>query len=390
METPTPSPLGIYIHIPFCRQKCDYCGFYSVPVGNMGPHERDTLLKGYAEKLCEEIERKSATLEGFMADTVYFGGGTPSLLEPESAAVVMDRLRAAFPCDASGREVTLECNPEDFSAKKMSGYVEAGVNRVVLGVQTLNGRLRRTIGRAGPLCDQALLDAFFSAQGFTRCIDIIAGIPGQKKEQLSEEVEVLAGYRPEHVSAYMLGVEKGTPLHGRISLPVRFEAGQKALFTTVIDRLTARGYRHYEVSNFALPGHESRHNMKYWRFMPYAGFGAGAHSFIRGERYFNSPDVDGYMGGRESRIIRDERSPGAAAAEYIMTGLRLMEGISLNDYREKAGMSVDERLMLKLRDHEKRGLIQIEESGDDRRVRITRKGFYVIDAVVYGLVEHLL
>jgi coproporphyrinogen III oxidase-like Fe-S oxidoreductase len=100
--------------------------------------------------------------------------------------------------------------------------------------------------------------------------------------------------------------------------------------------------------------------------------------------------VDGYMCGRESRIIRDERSPGAAAAEYIMTGLRLMEGISLNDYREKAGMSVDERLMLKLRDHEKRGLIQIEESGDDRRVRITRKGFYVIDAVVYGLVEHLL
>lgn len=390
METPAPAPLGVYIHIPFCRQKCDYCGFYSIPVGHLSLRERDSLLKRYILKLCEEIERKAAALEGYMVDTVYFGGGTPSMLEPESTAMVMDRLRVAFPCRPAGREVTLECNPEDFSSQRMAGYTEAGVNRVVLGVQTLNGRLRRAIGRAGPLCSRAMLDAFFSARGITRCIDIIAGIPGQEKKQLSEEIEILAAYGPEHVSAYMLGVEKGTPLHGRITLPGRFEAGQKALFNSLMDRLKRRGYRHYEVSNFALPGHESRHNMKYWRFMPYAGFGAGAHSFIRGERYCNSPDVEAYLGGKGCRVIRDERSAGAAAAEYIMTGLRLMEGISLDDYREKAGMSVDEKLMVKLRDHEQRGLIQIEEIGGDRRVRITGKGFFVIDAVVYGLVEHLL
>ncbi|HDP79837.1 MAG TPA: radical SAM protein, partial [Spirochaetes bacterium] len=259
--------LGVYLHIPFCRQKCDYCGFYSIPVGRLDQSERAALLDRYADRLVGEIVQRVDDFRDCAVDTVYFGGGTPSLLAPETVARVMEALSRSMGFAGGPVEVTLECNPEDFSPGRIRQYGDAGINRVVLGLQTLERENREFIGRSSSVISRGLAEEFMAVEGIGHCLDLIIGIPS-KKRYLPDEIGMIAALGADHISAYLLSVEEHTPLAGRFVEPEEFQELQREAFMATRAALMARGYHHYEVSNYCLPGKESRHNMKYWKFMP--------------------------------------------------------------------------------------------------------------------------
>jgi oxygen-independent coproporphyrinogen-3 oxidase len=235
-----------------------------------------------------------------------------------------------------------------------------------------------------------MLDEFFGIEGITHCIDVIIGIPGQEENSLKKELDDLCGYRPEHISAYVLSVENGTPLYGRMNLTPEAEDSQKKLFDAARETLKRLGYNHYEISNFSLPGFESRHNMKYWKFMPYAGFGPGAHSFYSGERYINRMSASEYISEKRTLLERDIRSAGARMAEYIMTGMRLLEGISLKSFEESMRDKMPGAVYEGFIRMEACGLIVISKCNGDEVFSLTDKGVCQMDAVIYEIVEPIL
>lgn len=378
---------GIYIHVPFCRRKCDYCAFYSVPAPCALPGF--LVPERYIRVLTDEIRERLLAAGFASADTVYFGGGTPSLMSADQVSAVLGVVRQCAELD-DGAEITLEMNPGDVSAAALEGYRDASVNRIVLGVQTLNGRLHGVIGRSAAFCTTGDLDVFFGVPGIVHCADIITGIPTQSADELARDIDLVAQYRPSHISAYSLSVEKNTPLAGRMSLDAAAESEQAALFEAAMERLKGHGYEHYEISNYALPGFRSRHNLKYWRFDPYIGFGPGAHSFVRGERYINAMTVEDYMASGRVVLDHDERRPGSAAAEYIMTGLRLLDGISLDELEERLGLRLPGPVMVRMRKAEADGLAVLSDTGEGRLIRLTTRGIMIADRVIYGIVEPLL
>jgi oxygen-independent coproporphyrinogen-3 oxidase len=219
-------------------------------------------------------------------------------------------------------------NPEDFTTDKVRGYVSSGVNRIVLGIQSLNKALRRTIGRRGNTEVRKILDKFFLQQGFNRCIDLITGIPGQTYENCLEDLIIISGYRPEHISLYLLSVERGTPLSERLITDDLFDDMQLTVWGRSIDFLVNEGYNHYEISNFSLPGFESIHNSKYWHFIPYAGFGAGAHSFTGSTRYSNNMLLNDYIRQKHAVYTFDNRNESDIVVEFFMTALRDLRGFT--------------------------------------------------------------
>jgi oxygen-independent coproporphyrinogen-3 oxidase len=379
---------GIYLHIPFCRAKCHYCDFYSVP---LSPADRDGALPGaYAARLEAELGERLAECAGDTADTLYFGGGTPSLLPP---AVVGSIIRAAgkwMPIE-SGAEITLEMNPEDAVSGRILAFADAGVTRLVIGYQTSRRGFHALIGRSTALPDGEVLDTFFGTGSLERGIDVMTGLPGQDPEDAAAEIDFVAGYRPHHISVYCLTVERGTELGRSFTPPADFGLRQRECLEAVMDRLGARGYRHYEISNFSLPGHESRHNIKYWTFRPYLGFGPRAHSFHHGERYSNNLTVDQYCAARRIELVRDERTPRDRAVEYIMTGLRMMDGISLRGLSGSAGHDFTDAQWDRARSLKSRGLLEIRDgAAGDTVLALTGEGMFLSNAVVYELVEVLM
>jgi oxygen-independent coproporphyrinogen-3 oxidase len=377
---------GIYIHIPFCRKKCDYCNFYSVPVGPFG--SSGVVPDAYIRKLSDEISDRLPGLNISAADTVYFGGGTPSLLTPDQVGGILGLLRGRVKLD-HGAEITLEMNPGNLSTEKLSGFRDAGVNRVVLGVQTLSERLHRMIGRSAAQCTMRDLDVFFGVSSLIHCVDLIAGIPSERSEELLYDIDVVAGYGPRHISAYLLSVEKNTPLAGRMVPDAAAESEQALQFELTVEQLKKHGYDHYEISNHALPGFESRHNMKYWRFEPYAGFGPGAHTFVQGERFINAMTVEEYLASERAFLTRDVRTPRSAMVEYILTGLRLMRGMSIDEMEKRLAYDLPDSVLERIKKAESDGLIiMYEEEG--RLMSLSERGIMIADKVIFGIVEPLL
>ena len=377
---------GIYIHVPFCRAKCDYCGFYSVPLEGAG--DRPAVPDRYVRRLHDEIRERlpAAALSG--ADTVYFGGGTPSLLDPEQVGGILG-LCAGCVALAPGAEVTIEMNPCDLSVEKLEGYREAGVNRAVLGVQTLSPRLHDLIGRSAAVCTVKDLDLFFGVPGLVLCADLIAGTPTQSAEELARDIDIIAGYRPPHVSAYLLSIEKKTPLAARVAPDAALEAEQAASFGTLAGRMKEHGYERYEISNYAFPGFESRHNMKYWLFEPYIGFGPGAHSFIGGERYINTMSAGEYCSDGSFVLEHDARTARSAAVEYLLTGLRLMRGVSLRDMEARLSLHLPAAVLERIGQAALDGLI-VTEGRRDSVIRLSDRGILLADRVIYSIVEPII
>jgi oxygen-independent coproporphyrinogen III oxidase len=376
---------GIYIHIPFCRRKCDYCGFYSVPLEGESPAVPDA----YERRLHEEIRERLPAAAFPHADTVYFGGGTPSLLDPAQVSGIL-RLLAEHVALEPGAEITIEMNPGDLSVEKLEGYRDAGVSRAVLGVQTLSPRLHNLIGRSAAVCTGKELDLFFGVDGIVHCVDLIAGIPSQSGEELACDLDIIAGYRPLHISAYLLSIEKKTPLAARITPDATLESGQAACFETLACSLRAYGYQQYEISNYAVPGYESRHNMKYWRFEPYIGFGPGAHSFVNDERYINTMSVGEYLGCGRFNLEHDARTASSAAVEYLMTGLRLLSGLSLRAMEARLAFHMPDEVRDRIGKAAYEGMVMVSDGDGGRMIRLSEKGLLIADRIIYSIVEPLL
>jgi oxygen-independent coproporphyrinogen-3 oxidase len=373
--------LGIYIQVPFCQTKCTYCNFHT------GVVSRDRY-QPYANAVCREIAdgivapafspaisssghgfsraESSITPEGvstpeaheLLADTVYFGGGTPSLLDPAALAKILDTLRATHLFETP--EITLEADPETISAEKANSWLAAGFNRISLGVQSFNDRELQSTGRMHRRADITRSAGILRAVGFDNIsVDLIVGLPHQTRESWEQSVSELLDLRPEHISIYMLEVDEGSHL-GKESLAggTRYSAAaippddiQAEFYDSACTRLATVGYDHYEISNWALPGRRSRHNLKYWQREPYLGLGAGAHSFDGKSRWANVHDSARYVAMIEQGITPREQiepvTPGQALEEEFFLGLRQLDGIDLarieRDYASPSANGARER-----------------------------------------------
>jgi oxygen-independent coproporphyrinogen III oxidase len=327
--------LGVYIQVPFCQTKCTYCNFHT------GVVSRDRY-QPYANAVSREI-LESATPRSDRArivDTVYFGGGTPSLLDPSALAKILDPLRSTYLFETP--EITLEADPETITTEKAKSWLAAGFNRISLGVQSFNDRELQTTGRMHRRADIHRAVEILRAAGFENIsVDLIIGLPHQTRESWETSVGTLLDLRPEHISIYMLEVDEGSHL-GKESLAggTRYSAAaippddtQAEFYDSACARLAAAGYDHYEISNWALPGRSSRHNLKYWQREPYFGFGAGAHSFDGKTRWANVHDSAKFVALIEQGISpREQIEPVTleqALEEEFFLGLRQLDGIDL-------------------------------------------------------------
>jgi len=374
---------GVYIHWPFCLSKCPYCDFNS--------HVRRALIDEtrFARAFAAEIATTAARVGGRTVSTIFFGGGTPSLMQPATIASVLDALARHWTI-ARDVEVTLEANPTSVEAARFRGYRSAGVNRVSLGVQALDDRALAELGRLHSA--QEALEAVAVARGiFDRySFDLIYARPQQMPRDWAAELERAIAEAGEHLSLYQLTVEDETPfaaLHAAGKLKIPDEDLSRALYDTTQDVCAAHGLPAYEISNHARPGAECRHNLVYWRAQEYAGIGPGAHGRldIAGERCATANEknpeawlarVERYGHGlvADDMLTRDER-----ADEFLLMGLRLAEGIDPSRFAALAGRSLDAARIAALREH---GLV---ETTADGRLRVSLPGFPVLDAVVADL-----
>lgn len=377
---------GVYVHFPFCRAKCDYCDFYSVPA----VPGRGSRIPEYIDALLQEIRCHRKNLSACQVDTIYFGGGTPSMMSSSDIAKIIEEIQAQSRGVDVNAEITLECNPSDMNPTYINQCIQAGVNRITLGLQTINPVHHRFIGRTGRCPDISVLRDFCSIQGVAHAIDIIAGMPRQNIEEFSDELHRILDYSPGHVSLYMLTLEEGTSLYNRFSPNGDWQNHQRDVFETAIRVLREYGYQHYEISNFAKPGMKSRHNMKYWQFDPYIGLGPAAHSFFKGERWYNEKDVPGYMQSPCEIFIRDSRNNNDILVEYLMGAIRLLDGFYLEDIQAKTGVPLPGKVYQSIMNLVDEKMLILETDGRGTRTRLSHEGIFYLDDMVYRMVEVLL
>lgn len=363
---------GIYIHIPFCRQKCLYCDFASY-----AGHEDDRAA--YIEALEKEMRaRVPLALERWGAPrTVYLGGGTPTALQPEQMADLLDALVEALH-GAPVEEWTVEANPGTVDLSYLSMLHEKGVNRLSFGVQSFDDALLRRIGRIHTAKQAEQAVRFAKQAGFSNLsLDLMYGLPGQTLPMLQESVEQALALAPTHISIYGLQVEEGTPFaamreQGRLHLPD--DEAAEAMYDYMTETLPARGYARYEISNFAQPGFESRHNLSYWQNVPYLGLGAAAHSYLDGRRTENEADLSRYIEDMRRGVspAREEepRTRSIAMEEFAFLALRTARGISRKAFLETFGVALESVYAAPIAGMEQKGLLVSE--GD--RVHLTKQG----------------
>ncbi|RMG01066.1 MAG: radical SAM family heme chaperone HemW [Nitrospirae bacterium] len=317
---------GIYIHIPFCVKKCSYCDFYSIPYN-------DVTARSYLEALIKEIA--SSKYHPSSVDTIYIGGGTPSLFKPGEISAILNAVSKSYSI-ASSAEISMEINPGTVKRKILKEYKDIGINRLSIGVQSLNDEALRLLGRihTAEEARTTIRDAGLVFQNLS--VDLIYGIPGQGRNVFENTLREVLSYQPKHLSCYELTLERGTPLYnlvqrGFVKLKDDLEVEGEYFF--LLNEIEKHGFIHYEISNYALPGYQCRHNLKYWQREEYLGFGASAHSFYSNRREENISDVHLYIKGIQSnkpvRLKSQVLTLEDSLKERIFLGLRMKEGLSL-------------------------------------------------------------
>lgn len=357
--------LGIYVHVPFCVRKCEYCDFLSV-VGN------DGVKREYVEGLLEEIENVELRGE-YEVVSVFFGGGTPSVLDWEWIGKVLERLGERF-VFGDGVEVSIECNPGTVDYRKFLGYREVGINRVSLGLQSVDDGELRVLGRVHTFAE--FLECYEGAQeaGFGNInVDLMSGLPGQSLESWEKSLKTVAKLSAPHISAYSLIVEEGTPF-GEMELDLPDEDVERGMYELTHDFLMEEGYGQYEISNYAKEGFECRHNVGYWRRREYLGIGIGAASLIDGVRYTNTRDMKVYLkeSGQPERIRCDVEvlSSKAQMEEFMFLGLRLLEGVWSKEFYACFGVTIDAVYGEQIEKLVRQRLVSFA----DGNLKLTRKG----------------
>ena len=369
---------GIYAHIPFCRSRCIYCGFYSTT--------RLDLRTRYVRALCREMELRKGYIGG-TAGTIYLGGGTPSQLDPADLGRLLAYIYKVYRI-ADDAEVTIECNPDDVTPGFTDALKSMPVNRVSMGVQTFSDARLRFLRRRH--------NAEEAVQAVTRLrragignisIDLMFGFPGETMQDWQADVDRALSLAPEHISAYSLMYEEGTALQRMLEQGEVKEVDEElslAMYDALTDRLARAGYEHYEISNFARPGFRSRHNSSYWHQEPYIGLGAAAHSFDLRSRQWNTADIEAYISAIEKGRIPMEREPLDARTTYndiVTTALRTSDGIPLERLTARLGAAFTEYLTKEAAPYIARGLM--EQRGGN--LRLTRRGIYISDAIMSDL-----
>lgn len=374
--------LGLYIHVPFCKSKCDYCDFYSLP-GRLDQTGR------YAKVLEAHMAETAPMAKGHVVDTVYFGGGTPLMLGEKTLRELLGRVKKLFAVDREA-EITLEVNPDSVDLKALKRLRRAGFNRLSVGMQSACDGELASVGRPHDFAQtRQAVEWARKAKFKNLSLDLIYGLPGQTLASWQETLEAALALEPEHISGYGLKVEPDTPLCRRVAAGEMLpdDDFQADAYLAMVECLTQHGYEQYEISNFAKPGFSSRHNMKYWIMKPYLGFGPGAHSDFGNRRYSFIRDLNGYMAAVESggRLLDEDDviPPVERAAEYLMLRLRTTHGIEEWEYRREYLMDFDALLPLFV-NYERQGWVRRV----DRRWAFTPEGFLRSNQLIGELLDH--
>ena len=372
---------GLYVHIPFCSSRCSYCDFAT------GLYESE-LADRYVRAIVQEIS--SSNFAGQRVDTIYFGGGTPSLLAPSQLDRILSALFAKFSIDDSA-EITLEINPGSVTPEKLHEFHRLGINRASFGAQTFDDAELAKLGRSHTAADTLKTFADLRSAGFTNVsFDLIAGLPGQALDQWKRNVEQALELQPEHLSFYLLEVHSGTPLaeHIRRGLqPVPDEDLAGVMYQWMLEQASTAGYDHYEISNLCRPNFESRHNVKYWTGQPYYGFGCSSHSYDgQDRRWSNQRDVKQYVEAVErgvSPVVEEQHlSWDEVRSEALFLGMRMMRGIDVRWYRESFGVDLHDEHGEDQDRFCKAGLLEFD--GD--LIRLTRNGALLSNEVFAAFV----
>lgn len=391
--------LELYIHIPFCVKKCAYCDFLSAPAGELEQRK-------YVDALIKEIEFNQDEFSGYLVRTVFMGGGTPSVLKGEETARIFQALRGNFHVDENA-EITMEVNPGTVTKEKIVQWKESGVNRLSIGLQSVNDEELRMLGRIHTY--EQFLDTWRLVRtgGFDNVnIDLISAIPGQTAESWERTLRTAAELGPEHLSAYSLIVEEGTPFYDRYGEnsgntgnwpPLPDEDTERRIYEDTARILKEYGFHRYEISNYARPGYECRHNLGYWERREYLGLGLGASSLIGNQRFHNTADMEKYLNvckdmekgkeqfGRRTFLHEDmeELSEKDCMEEFMFLGLRKTAGVSCSEFRKLFGKNVEEVYGEPIRRFTEQGLLK----GEGDMLRLTERG---IDVSNYVFSEFLL
>lgn len=377
--------LGIYIHIPFCKSKCAYCDFCSHP-----PREREEVAR-YLNALMLNMQDFEAAAHEFSVDTVYIGGGTPTLLEKKQIRALMACVFECFSVDKNA-EITIEANPGTVDKGDLRAMRRAGINRISFGLQSASDKELRALGRIHTRAD--FEESFHAARlaGFQNInVDLMYGIPHQTRESFAETLRFVCALSPEHISAYGLKIEEGTRFwKERKRLPLPDEETEYAMYRMADSALRKAGYAHYEISNFARPGFASKHNMRYWTGSPYLGFGVSAHSYFKNQRYAYVSDMEAYMQEMETprsmAAILSECSDidvFTRENEYVMLHMRLFSGVDLAEYRTAFGRDFMAKYGKKLERFKDGGFLIL----DGKHCAFTPKGMYVSNYILSEILD---
>ncbi len=367
---------GIYIHIPFCRQKCSYCDFVSFP-------DKIGYAEAYMACVYKELKMRGEELKGRVFDTVYFGGGTPSYIPPKLILGAMNRIRECFTL-SENPEITLELNPGTIGEEKVKIYEKAGINRFSIGLQTAIDEQLEDLGRIHTARDYVYATKLLKGKNFST--DIMLGLKNQTKEDVRKTVELASACGSSHISMYALTVEDGTPIYTDYlngELPDSDEVADLYDYGRAL--LAEKGYKRYEISNFCKEGFESRHNMNYWQRGEYIGIGLAASSFMNGKRFTNTFNLDDYMkcviSGFFPAVDCEEVSETDAKFEKVMLALRTSKGLSLSDYKKEFSSDLEEDFPSALAKTRK----YLDEDGDI--IRIKDEYLYVQNQILMPFME---
>ena len=374
------TPLGIYIHVPFCRSKCQYCDFYSLT------NKEDRLMDGYLDAVCAHIKEAGMLAPGYVVDTVYFGGGTPSFFGADGLSTILTAVRRNFDV-SNGAEITFEANPDSVSPKLLRKLRSEGFNRVSLGIQCDDDEILDKIGRPHNFEQAVAAVKQIRRAGFRNLsLDLMYGLPNQTREGWENTLRNVLELEPEHISCYGLKVEEGTPLYRyREFMNLPDDDAQADMYLNAVEILRSKGFRQYEISNFCRRNNESKHNLKYWTGGEYLGFGPDASSDFAGKRFSMIRDLRGYIDGilNGGQVIADlqEVPPRERAGEYLMMRLRTNLGIQAEEY-EKQYLLPFAPLETALEQCRQRGHAVKLESG---HWRLTPEGYLVSNSIISDL-----
>ncbi len=363
--------LGIYIHIPFCKQKCFYCDFCSFA-------NKNEMQGKYVETVINEIKNITHK-EKYTVTTIYFGGGTPSILNPNYIKNILQEIKSSFEI-LDDAEITIEINPGTVNEEKLKKYKEYGINRLSIGLQSANDKILKKIGRIHDY--KQFEETFFYARkcGFKNInVDLMIGLPTQAVEDVKQTLEKIIQKNPEHMSVYSLIIEEGTIIEKLINenkLQLPDEETERIMYWTVVNKLKENGYNQYEISNFSKKTYESKHNTNCWKQKQYIGLGTSAHSYLNKKRYSNTNNIEEYIKNiQENNIsknitIHEEQTEESTMNEYMLLGLRMIQGININEFKQK--FKIDPTIKYKeiLEKLQKENLIQITKTS----IKLTKQG----------------